>query len=60
MLLLMRVANLTFCNVWVQDPNSFVDEKSECRLYIGNLDMRISEYGQPVELIPLFSISVNL
>ncbi|GMP24559.1 hypothetical protein CsSME_00001783 [Camellia sinensis var. sinensis] len=33
------------------DPNSFVDEKCDCRLYIGNLDLRITE----ATLIKMFS-----
>ncbi|XAR53628.1 hypothetical protein NMG60_11022253 [Bertholletia excelsa] len=33
------------------DPNSFIDEKSESRLYIGNLDLRITEAA----LIKMFS-----
>ncbi|CAL5367346.1 unnamed protein product [Camellia sinensis] len=33
------------------DPNSCVDEKCDCRLYIGNLDLRITE----ATLIKMFS-----
>lgn len=33
------------------DPNGFVDEKCDCRLYIGNLDLRITE----ATLIKMFS-----
>ncbi|KAK3037217.1 hypothetical protein RJ639_030110 [Escallonia herrerae] len=40
-----------FCGHQVQDPNRFVDEKSESRLYIGNLDLRITE----ATLIKMFS-----
>ncbi|KAK2983563.1 hypothetical protein RJ640_023097 [Escallonia rubra] len=39
------------CGHQVQDPNRFVDEKSESRLYIGNLDLRITE----ATLIKMFS-----
>lgn len=33
------------------DPNGLVDEKFDCRLYIGNLDLRIIE----ATLIKMFS-----
>ncbi|KAG5558644.1 hypothetical protein RHGRI_008554 [Rhododendron griersonianum] len=46
-----RIAFAAACRANKLDPNSFVDEKSECRLYIGNLDMRISEGA----LIKMFS-----
>ncbi|XP_065631764.1 uncharacterized protein LOC112011890 isoform X1 [Quercus suber] len=35
----------------MQDPNGFIDEKSESRLYVGNLDLRITE----ATLIKMFS-----
>lgn len=35
----------------VMDPNGFIDEKSESRLYVGNLDLRITE----ATLIKMFS-----
>ncbi|KAE8077750.1 hypothetical protein FH972_016281 [Carpinus fangiana] len=35
----------------MQDPNGFMDEKCENRLYIGNLDLRITE----ASLIKMFS-----
>ncbi|OAY48348.1 probable RNA-binding protein 18 isoform X2 [Manihot esculenta] len=38
------------------DPNSFIDEKAESRLYIGNLDLRITEAA----LIKMFSPYGNI
>ncbi|CAK9176901.1 unnamed protein product [Ilex paraguariensis] len=38
------------------DPNNFVDEKCESRLYIGNLDLRITEAA----LIKMFSPFGNI
>ncbi|CAI0546522.1 unnamed protein product [Linum tenue] len=37
--------------MWLQDPNGFSDEKAESRLYVGNLDLRITE----ATLIKMFS-----
>lgn len=31
------------CYDLIQDTNDFIDEKAESRLYIGNLDLRITE-----------------
>lgn len=45
-----RGTNLAFHNNW-QDSNNFNDEKLECRLYVGNLDLRITEAA----LIKMFS-----
>lgn len=33
-----------FMYCWMQDPNGSIDDKSENRLYIGNLDLRITEW----------------
>ncbi|WKA07284.1 hypothetical protein VitviT2T_025130 [Vitis vinifera] len=39
------------CLCSIMDPNSLTDKKCECRLFIGNLDKRVSE----VALIKMFS-----
>ncbi|KAK2653971.1 hypothetical protein Ddye_013827 [Dipteronia dyeriana] len=40
-----------FCFDYMQDPSGFIDEKSESRLYVGNLDLKITE----ASLIKMFS-----
>ncbi|KAF4356508.1 hypothetical protein F8388_026980 [Cannabis sativa] len=42
---------LSLFNKKSSDPNGFIDEKSESKLYIGNLDLRITEAA----LIKMFS-----
>lgn len=43
--------NLPACYLMVMDSSGFVDEKCETKLYIGNLDFRITE----ATLIKMFS-----
>ncbi|KAF7813112.1 pentatricopeptide repeat-containing protein [Senna tora] len=47
----MHLPGMTFDGMEKEDPNAYVDDKSESRLYIGNLDLRITE----ATLIKMFS-----
>lgn len=49
----------SYFNEWMQDSNGFVDEKCENRLYIGNLDLRITEYAN-AQTLTLFACCATI